>query len=443
MNKALFCFFFIAFLANVSAYEDYVVNAPIDVVVSFYNDTGTGLNPVTTQACNVSIFRFNNATLMINLTQMSPNPPTAIHNYTWTPVADGVYGVDVECWLGTEMATYYRQIEVLNASVLNATYTLAIQANASSFAANATAYTILSEMRSNFTSVLAYLQVINLTTNTSILAYLQSINFTTNTTIPVYLQSINYTTNTTLYGLLTALNYTTNTTLYNLLTSLNFTVNTTVMAYLVSINETLNTTILGYLISINSSTNVTNATLLGYLVEINATTHEINTTTWVVWGLLNYYLTPASTFPLDGASAFTGASFVYGRCDSNSTLMGATAWVTYANGTVYAGFPNATTFTNTFSISASFPSAGAWGWFVECNAARVSSANSTSRVLNAEDRPATGSSQGTPVPVTPLPSPVAGQVFSSEQIWAFLALLAAFVGLYLYSRYKSVTVTAP
>lgn len=449
MKTAFFCLFFLAFLAfSVSAYEDYVVNAPIDIVVSFYNDSGSGLIPVTVQACNASVFRFNNETLMVNLTAMSPNPPTALHNYTWTPNADGVYGVDVECWLGSELATYYRQIEVLNSSVLNATYTL-------SFETNATAHTILSEMRANFTSVLAYLQAINLTTNTTILNYLQSINYSTNTTIPVYLSSINYTTNTTLYGLLTALNYSANTTLLNYLASINLTTNTS-LAYLVSINYTTNTTILGYLIGLNYSTNVSNATILGYLVEINATAHEINTTTheinatvfglnstaWAIWGLLNYYLTPAATFPLDGATVFTGNTFVYGRCDSNSTITGATAWVNYPNGSIYAGFPNTTTFATVFSIQASFPTPGAWSWFVECNAAHVASANSTSRALNAEDRPPLGSGPGPQPSPSPSPSPLpVGPVVASDRILAFLVILAVFLALYWWNSRDKGTVT--
>jgi hypothetical protein len=151
-------FILLACLAvSASALEDYITGSPVSLVVSVYTQGAFTLEAVTTQACNVSINRFETNALIVNQSPMSPNAPNATHNFTWTPALAGTYGVDYACWFGGEFSTFYRQLEVLDASAFNETEYYASEAATQASTAAALSSTILSELRANATTIISLL----------------------------------------------------------------------------------------------------------------------------------------------------------------------------------------------------------------------------------------------------------------------------------------------
>ena len=103
------------FTVIVNALDNYTVGDDLDFVVFVQNYTGVDYDPVTIQACNISIYVFNTTDLLVNASPMTPNPPTYVHNYTWTNTTTNLYQVVVECAYGVESGVVSYLVEV-NAS---------------------------------------------------------------------------------------------------------------------------------------------------------------------------------------------------------------------------------------------------------------------------------------------------------------------------------------
>ena len=107
----LFCF-----ISTVYAFENYAVGEEINVVITLLNDTGTELIPVEDQVCNGSVYFYGNTSWIIQDVLLM-NHTGGLHNFTFTLGELGEYGIFIECWVNSELATYQRKIEILNTTI--------------------------------------------------------------------------------------------------------------------------------------------------------------------------------------------------------------------------------------------------------------------------------------------------------------------------------------
>jgi len=120
-NKLLIVFGLLCLTVSVTALDDYTIGDNLDFVVFVQNYTGVGYDPVSIQACNISIYVFNTTNLLVNQSPMTPNPPTYVHNYTWVNTTENLYQVVVECFYGVESGVVSYLVEVNASNCTNTT----------------------------------------------------------------------------------------------------------------------------------------------------------------------------------------------------------------------------------------------------------------------------------------------------------------------------------